>query len=45
MEEAVITPLYVKLMSTYTLWQNRSIYDAASTLSDAARHEHPIQLF
>ena len=35
----MINPLYVKLMRTYTAWQNRSIYDAAATLTDAKRHQ------
>ncbi len=36
----MIDPLYVKLMSTYTSWQNRSIYAAADTLTAAERQAH-----
>lgn len=30
---------YIRLMAAYTCWQNGSLYDAASELSDAARNE------
>jgi uncharacterized damage-inducible protein DinB len=33
----MITPDYVRLMAAYTDWQNRSIYAAAETLTDAER--------
>ena len=33
----MIDPEYVRLMAGYTTWQNRAIYDAADTLSDAER--------
>lgn len=35
----MISPDYVRLMAAYTRWQNRSLYGAADTLSDAARRE------
>jgi uncharacterized damage-inducible protein DinB len=36
---SMISPDYIRLMAAYTSWQNRSIYGAADTLSDAARRE------
>lgn len=33
----MITPDYVQLMARYNAWQNRSLYGAANTLSDAER--------
>ena len=35
----MITPDYVRLMARYNAWQNRSLYEAAATLSDAARRQ------
>ena len=32
----MITPAYAQLMAGYNAWQNRSLYAAAATLSDAA---------
>lgn len=36
----MITPAYVRTMARYNRWQNRSIYSAADTLSDAQRREN-----
>ena len=33
----MISPEHVRLMARYNAWQNQSLYDAASTLDDAAR--------
>lgn len=33
----MISTDYVRLMASYTAWQNRSLYDAAATLGDAER--------
>ncbi len=33
----MITPEYVQMMARYNDWQNRSIYTAASSVTDAAR--------
>jgi uncharacterized damage-inducible protein DinB len=33
----IITPTYAQLMARYNAWQNRSLYAAASTLTDEAR--------
>jgi len=33
----MISPAWVRLMAEYNAWQNRSLYDAAATLSDEAR--------
>lgn len=35
----VIEPEYVVTMAAYNRWQNENLYDAANTLSDAARRE------
>ncbi len=35
----MITPDYVRTMSSYNRWQNASLYAAAGTLSDAQRKE------
>lgn len=35
----MITPDYVRLLARYNRWQNKSLYDAAGSLSDAARRE------
>lgn len=35
----MITPDYVRLFARYNRWQNRSLFDAASTLPDAARKQ------
>ncbi len=34
----MITPQYLQLMARYNRWQNRSIYDAADTLSNEQRN-------
>ncbi len=33
----MISPEHVRLMARYNAWQNQSLYEAASTLDDAAR--------
>lgn len=35
----MITPAHVQTFAKYNAWQNRSLYDAADTLSDAQRRE------
>ena len=35
----MITPAYTRTMAAYNRWQNRSLYAAADTLSDAQRKE------
>ena len=35
----MISPEYVRLMAAYSKWQNRNLFEAADTLSDAARRE------
>ena len=35
----MITPAYVQRMALYNRWQNRSLYGASDTLSDAQRRE------
>ncbi|PQA88512.1 DinB family protein [Hyphococcus luteus] len=35
----MISPAHMRLMAAYNEWQNRSLYDAAATLSDAERRE------
>lgn len=35
----MITCEYVQMMAAYNRWQNTSVYDAADSLSDAARRE------
>lgn len=35
----MISTEYVRLMAAYTGWQNQSVFDAASELSDSARRE------
>ncbi len=35
----MITPAHVQTFAKYNVWQNRSLYDAADTLSDAQRRE------
>jgi uncharacterized damage-inducible protein DinB len=37
MTAAMITPAYAQLMARYNVWQNASLYGAASTLTDDAR--------
>lgn len=36
----MITPAYAQTMARYNAWQNRSLFGAADTLSDAQRREH-----
>lgn len=36
----MITPAYVQTMARYNAWQNRSLYGAADTLTDAQRREN-----
>ena len=35
----MITPEYIQIMARYNGWQNRSLYMAASGLSEAARQQ------
>lgn len=35
----MITPAYCQMMARYNAWQNQSIYQAAASLTDAARDE------
>ncbi len=35
----MISPEYVRLMAAYGKWQNKNLFEAADTLSDAARRE------
>ena len=35
----MITPAYVRTMADYNRWQNRNLYGAAGTLTDAVRKE------
>jgi uncharacterized damage-inducible protein DinB len=35
----MIVPAYARTMARYNQWQNRSLYSAAATLSDAARKQ------
>ena len=35
----MITPAHAQLMARYNTWQNRSLYGAADTLNDDARHQ------
>jgi len=35
----MITPAHTQMMARYNRWQNRSLYSAAETLSDAQRRE------
>lgn len=35
----MVTPDYVRLFARYNRWQNKSLYNAAGSLSDAARKE------
>jgi len=35
----MISPEYVQMMAAYNQWQNTSVYEAADSLSDAARRE------